>query len=129
MIAVMIAAKTLKRAGMLGLMAVNALQSLTRQQGAGRAAGQRCRSLTRPSAPSGIRARVTAILTPGCLLPHVEPFNITASALVPTDAAPNAWTVASPNVSGIESSPQQATPALLLAYARVEQECWEAVPA
>jgi hypothetical protein len=81
----MIAVKAPEGIGMVAPMMVKALQALSRRQGVDRAtpgqtAGQRCRPPTRRPAPRGIRARIAAIFWSGCLLPHVEPFRISASS-------------------------------------------------
>ena len=134
MIAAMIAVQTLKRVDVIGTKTVNALQALSRRGAAvhiasGRSAGERCRPLTEPSAPRGICARVAASFAPGCLLPHVEPFNIPASAQIPTDTVPNVLRGVSPGGPTIPIASQRSTPAHLLAYARAEQGCCAIVPA
>jgi len=128
----MIAVATLKCAAMIGLTMAKGTQAHPRRRGpghiaAGRSAGQRSRPSTRTSALRGICARVASIFAPGCLLPHVEPFNIRPSALVPPDVAADVLGPASPAVPVVPSALQRPTTAHWLVHVRAEQGCCAAM--
>jgi hypothetical protein len=84
----MIAVKALKGADTVALMTVKALRARSWREETDRAASRQTvrqtrRPLTRGPTPRAIRARIAAIFSPGCLLPHVEPYRISASAHIP----------------------------------------------